>query len=153
MVSEQNKPPKASFIPTMRELAATYQAFASYADAHIRKLGLTTCQFDVIATLGNTQGMTMTELAEKTLVTKGTLTGVIDRLERKNLVYRQVVESDRRSFLIVLTPEGEKMFDRVFPVHIAYLKERFERLDPSELELLRVLLARLRNAFESEKSF
>ena len=85
--------------------------------------------------------------------TPGTLTGVIDRLERKNLVYRQVVESDRRSFLIVLTPEGEKMFARVFPVHIAYLKERFDHLDSSELELLRVLLARLRNAFESEKSF
>ena len=73
----------------------------------------------------------------------------IDRLERKNLVYRQVVESDRRSFLIVLTPEGEKMFEQVFPIHIAHLKERFERLDSSELELLRVLLARLRNAFET----
>ena len=149
MVREQNQQLKPSFIPTMRELAATYQAFSSYADAHIRQLGLTTCQFDVIATLGNTQGMTMTELVEKTLVTKGTLTGVIDRLERKNLVYRQVVESDRRSFLIVLTPEGEKMFEQVFPIHIAHLKERFERLDSSELELLRVLLARLRNAFET----
>lgn len=148
MVREQNQQLKPSFLPTMRELAATYQAFSSYADAHIRQLGLTTCQFDVIATLGNTQGMTMTELAEKTLVTKGTLTGVVDRMERKNLVYRQVVESDRRSFLIVLTPEGEEMFNRVFPVHIAHLKERFDRLDPSELELLQVLLARLRNAFE-----
>lgn len=136
-----------SFLPTMRELVRAYQAFASYSEKHIRELGLTPPQFDVIATLGSTPGMSMGQLAEKTLVTKGTLTGIIDRLEHKNLVRREVPPENRRSFIIVLTPEGQALFQQVFPAHIAYLKERFEQLDPAELELLRVLLGKLRTIF------
>jgi MarR family 2-MHQ and catechol resistance regulon transcriptional repressor len=137
-----------AFVPTMRELVRAYQAFDSYTERHIRQLGLTPPQFDVIATLGNTLGMSMGELAEKTLVTKGTLTGIIDRLEAKRLVRREVPEGNRRSFTVVLTPEGEAVFREVFPVHIAYLKERFEHLDLEELERLRVLLEKLRKAFD-----
>jgi MarR family transcriptional regulator, 2-MHQ and catechol-resistance regulon repressor len=136
-----------SFLPTMRELVRAYQAFASYSEKHIRQMGLTPPQFDVIATLGATPGMSMGQLAEKTLVTKGTLTGIIDRLEQKNLVQREVPPENRRSFIIVLTPEGEALFQQVFPAHVAYLKERFEQLDSAELELLRVLLGKLQTIF------
>lgn len=136
-----------TFIPTMRQLVRAYQAFAAYSDKHIRQLGLTPPQFDAIATLGGTPGMSMGQLAEKTLVTKGTLTGIIDRLEQKNLVRREVPPENRRSFVIVLTAEGEALFQEVFPAHIAYLKERFEQLDPAELELLRVLLGKLEIVF------
>jgi MarR family transcriptional regulator, 2-MHQ and catechol-resistance regulon repressor len=139
---------KEAFIPTMRELACAYQAYSAYSESHVRELGLTPCQFDVIATLGNTAGMNMGDLAEKTLVTKGTLTGIVDRLEAKNLVQRQVPEDNRRCFTIVLTPEGEEVFKQVFPTHIAHLKNRFERLDPTELALLQVLLKKLRNVFD-----
>ena len=138
---------KEAFIPTMRELVRAYQAFADYSAKHIRDLGLTSSQFDVIATLGNTEGMSMTDLAEKTLVTKGTLTGIIDRLEKKNLVTRVVPPENRRSFTIILTPEGEQTFNTVFPSHIAYLRERFDRLSPKELEHLRVGLETLRKLF------
>jgi len=136
-----------SFVPAMRELVRAYQAFDSYAERHIRQLGLTPPQFDVIATLGNTPGMSMGELADRTLVTKGTLTGIVDRLEAKNLVRREVPQGNRRSFTVILTPEGEAVFKAVFPVHIAHLKERFEQLDPIELERLKLLLQRLREVF------
>lgn len=138
---------KESFMPTMRALVRAYQAYASYAEVHIRELGLTPSQFDVIATLGNTTGLTMGEIAEKTLVTKGTLTGIIDRLEAKQLVRREVPEGDRRCFTIMLTPEGEALFRQVFPIHIAYLKERFDKVEPAELELLRVLLQKFQAIF------
>lgn len=131
----------------MRELVRAYQAFASYSERHIRTLGLTPSQFDVIITLGGTSGMSMGEVARKTLVTKGTLTGIVDRLEKKHLVRREVPESNRRSFIIALTPEGQEIFERLYPTHIAYLKERFDRLDLAELERLGFLLAKLREAF------
>ncbi|WP_244913278.1 MarR family winged helix-turn-helix transcriptional regulator [Phormidesmis priestleyi] len=132
------------FMPMLRELAQTYQAFCAYDEAHIRELGLTPPQFDVIATLGNTSGMFMNQLAEKTLVTKGTLTGIVDRLEQKGLVRREVPPKNRRCFLIVLTSEGEQVFEDVFPAHIAYLKERFDQLDPQELSQIKSALQRLR---------
>lgn len=136
-----------AFVPAMRELVRAYQAFDSYSERHIRQLGLTPPQFDVIATLGNTPGMSMGELAERTLVTKGTLTGIVDRLEAKKLVRREVPQGNRRSFTVILTPEGESVYRAVFPTHIAHLKERFEQLDPTELERLRSLLGRLREVF------
>lgn len=139
--------PKEPFISTMRELACSYQAFSACSETHLRELGLTPAQFDVVATLGNTTGLSMGELGERTLITKGTLTGVIDRLEQKLLVEREVPPDNRRSVIVRLTTTGEDLFKQVFPAHIAYLKERFERLEPSELELLRVLLSRLRQAF------
>ena len=138
---------KEPFIPTMRELVRSYQAFSACTETHLRSLGLTPSQFDVIATLGNTSGLSMGELGEKTLITKGTLTGVVDRLEQKQLVEREIPPENRRCVIVRLTPCGEALFEQVFPAHIAYIKERFERLEPSELELLRVLLSRLRQVF------
>ncbi|MCL6433302.1 MAG: MarR family transcriptional regulator [Leptolyngbyaceae cyanobacterium HOT.MB2.61] len=135
------------FLPLIRELARAYQAFCSFDEEHIRTLGLTGPQFDVIATLGNTSGMMMGQLAEKTLVTKGTLTGIIDRLEQKGLVRREVPPDNRRCFRIVLTNEGEKVFEEVFPTHINHLKERFSQLSEEEIEQITATLRRVRELF------
>jgi MarR family transcriptional regulator, 2-MHQ and catechol-resistance regulon repressor len=140
---------KESFIPTMRELVKTYQSFSAYSEAHVRQFGLTPAQFDVIATLGNTNGMSMGEIGERTLITKGTLTGIIDRLIHKQLVVREVPSDNRRNVIVQLTPNGQQVFEQVFPAHIAHLKGQFEKLEPSELELLKVLLVRLRKVFQS----
>lgn len=141
------KAAKAAFIPTMRELVRAYQAFSHYSAEHVRTVGLTPPQFDVISTLGNTPGMLLHKLAAETLITKGTLTGVLDRLEQKGLVRRVVPIGNRRSFIAMLTPEGEKMFEATFPMHIAYLKERFGQLSKADLEVARGTLKRLRDLF------
>ena len=139
---------KEPFLAVLRELAQAYHAFSAYSAAHVRQLGLTPAQFDVIATLGNTQGIPLSELAQKTLITKGTLTGIIDRLEEKNLVRREVPVGDRRSFLAVLTPAGEALFARVFPAHIAYLRQTFADVDVDDLEQVRRILRELRGRFQ-----
>lgn len=143
--------PKAAarepLLNTVRELARAYQAFSSYSEGFVRQYNLTPAQFDVIATLGNTTGLMMGEIGDRTLITKGTLTGVIDRLETKGLVQRHVPPENRRSVIVSLTAAGEALFAQVFPAHIADLKQRFEGLEPSEIELLRVLLYRLRQIF------
>lgn len=138
------------FMPVLRELVQAYQAFCSYEEPHIRQLGLTAPQFDVIATLGNTSGMFMNHLAEKTLVTKGTLTGIVDRLEQKGLVRREVPPTNRRCFLIVLTPAGETIFETIFPGHITYLKQRCDRLNAQELSEIKTALQKLRQIFQAE---
>ncbi|MCK9187795.1 MarR family winged helix-turn-helix transcriptional regulator [Acidithiobacillus sp.] len=141
---------KEPFLAVLRELAQAYHAFSAYSAAHVRQLGLTPAQFDVIATLGNTQGMPLSQLAQKTLITKGTLTGIIDRLEEKGLVRREVPAGDRRSFRAVLTPEGEALFSRVFPTHTAYLRQTFADVDADDLEQVRRTLRALRGRFQVE---
>jgi MarR family 2-MHQ and catechol resistance regulon transcriptional repressor len=136
------------FLEVLRELVWTYFAMEATGSADIRRLGLTPPQFDVIATLGNTPGMTFKELGEKTLITKGTLTGVVDRLEAKGLVQRVAAEEDRRSVIARLTPEGENMFEETFTSHILFMKQRFDRLSTAERQQITASLRRLRAVFE-----
>lgn len=140
------------FLPMLRELAGAYQAFEFYSSAHIRSLGLTPPQFDIVATLGNTPSMTPKELGEKTLITKGTLTGVIDRLADKGLVSRVASPSDGRSQIIRLTRAGEKLFARVFPAHIAYMQRAFDALSPAEIAAIATGMRRLREAFVAART-
>lgn len=144
--------PSAAFLPALRELAETYQAFEAYSSAHIRTLDLTPAQFDIIATLGNTSGMPLNELGAKTLITKGTLTGVVDRLSDKHLVRRIASPSDGRSQIVQLTQQGEALFARIFPAHMAHLERAFVELPPDELTILENALRRLREAFVSARS-
>lgn len=145
--SDSTQAAKTPLLSTVRELVRAYQAFSAYSETFVRQYDLTPAQFDVIATLGNTNGMSMGEIGEKTLITKGTLTGVIDRLEKKALVTREIPPGDRRSILVKLTPAGETLFEEVFPAHLTDMQAHFEQFDPSELDLLRVLLRRLSKAF------
>jgi DNA-binding MarR family transcriptional regulator len=143
----ENNAARQPFMPVMRELVRAYQAFESYDAEHIRKYGITAPQADVIFTLGNTEGMVFKEIGERTLITKGTLTGVIDRLENKGLVKRTACPKDRRRMYVVLTSKGEKVFKNVFPRHIAYLKQRFDRLSQAEMKQAEVMLKKIRNLF------
>jgi DNA-binding MarR family transcriptional regulator len=138
---------KQPFLSVIRALAQTYQTFYAHDDQHIRTLGLTVPQFDVIVTLGNTDGLLMHELAEWTLVTKGTLTGIVDRLEDKGYVRREVPPNNRRCFRVVLTPEGNALFKQVFPDHIGYLKTRFDQLNAEDLQEIKAALNKLRSIF------
>ncbi len=137
-------------LKVLRPLVEAYQAFWLEDARHIRVLGLTPSQFDVVATLGNTDGMTCSELSAATLVTKGTLTGVLDRLQRKGLIERMPVESDRRCTLIRLTSNGDALFRRTFAAHITHLRPFFERaLSPAEADRLRRSLLALRDSFRA----
>lgn len=140
------------FLPLLRELADTYQSFQSYSAAHIRTVDLTPPQFDIIVTLGNTLGMSPKELGEKTLITKGTLTGVVDRLCHKGLVSRTASSSDGRCQLIKLTKLGDKLFARIFPAHLQHLQPVFTQLKSSEIDTLTEQLGHLRTAFSSAKA-
>jgi MarR family transcriptional regulator, 2-MHQ and catechol-resistance regulon repressor len=136
------------FLKTIRGLATTYQAFESLSSKHIRTLGLSPTQFDVIATLGNTQGMTCGELGEKTLITKGTLTGVLDRLTEKQLLDRKINAEDGRSVLVKLTNKGQKLFEEIFPQHIAYLSPIFENFTEADHKNLEQALKKLKQLFQ-----
>ena len=140
------------FLPLLRELVGAYQSFEIYSAVHIRSLGLTPPQFDIVATLGNTPGMSPKELGEKTLITKGTLTGVVDRLADKGLVRRIASPSDGRGQIVQLTRQGEKLFARIFPAHLAYMERVFAQLSPAELTGMTDSLHHLRAAFTTAHS-
>jgi MarR family transcriptional regulator, 2-MHQ and catechol-resistance regulon repressor len=135
---------KPDWLPTLLAVVRAYQGFEAVSERNIRKLGLTGPQFDIIATLGNTQGMTCGEVGERTLITKGTLTGVLDRLEAKGLLTRRASSEDRRSIRVKLTRKGEECFETVFPAHLAYMDTYLSRLSADERAAIEHALARFR---------
>ncbi|MGQ0695480.1 MAG: MarR family winged helix-turn-helix transcriptional regulator [Nitrospiraceae bacterium] len=136
------------YLKLVRPLVEAYLAFWRVDSRHIRSLRMTPSQFDVIATLGDTEGLTCSELSAKTLVTKGTLTGVLDRLVSKGLIRRDAMKSDRRCTMISLTEKGNALFRKTFAAHVSFLRPFFERaLSPKEVEQARTLLVRLRDSF------
>jgi len=137
--------PSPSTFPTvLRELLRTHQTFLSYAASHVYTLDLTLPQFDIIITLGSTKGMTFKKLGERTLITKGTLTGVISRLEYKGLVQRVASETDGRSQIVRLTAAGEALFERAVPEHLDYVNQIFKGSSPEDSAKLEAALLRLR---------
>jgi DNA-binding MarR family transcriptional regulator len=139
------------YLKVLRPLVEAYLAFELIDNRHIKSLRLTPSQFDVIATLGDTDGLTCSELSARTLVTKGTLTGVLDRLVAKGFIRRDSMKDDRRCVKIRLTQKGDKMFRDTFAAHIAFIKPFFERaLSRKDVDIACAMLIRLRDSFREE---
>ena len=132
------------YLKSVRLLAECMQSFERFSGESVRQHGLTHAQFDIIATLGNTAGMSYKELGERTLITKGTLTGVIERLEQTGLVLRERSSDDKRSFFVRLTPAGEDVFRDVFPRVIAHGKQLFSNYGDADFDALENVLRKLR---------
>jgi DNA-binding MarR family transcriptional regulator len=131
----------------VKELVQAYQAFEAHSATHIKEMGLTMTQFDIVATLGNQPPMTCKELGEKTLVSKGTMTGVLERLETKGLIEKFMNTDDGRSYKIGLSKAGDKLFKKVFPEHVEYLSQAFRKLSKKELEQAVTVLKEIKVIF------
>ena len=131
----------------VKELVQAYQAFEMHSGAHIKEMGLTTTQFDIVATLGNQPPMTCKELGEKTLVSKGTMTGVLERLEAKGLIEKFMNADDGRSYKIGLSKSGDRLFKKVFPEHVEYLGKSIGKLSKKEIEHAVTVLREVKTIF------
>jgi MarR family transcriptional regulator, 2-MHQ and catechol-resistance regulon repressor len=137
------------FVALMNELAHAHHRFSLF-DAEIHRLsgsGLTAPQAKVIFCLGTTDGLTCSEITEQTLITKGTLTGVIDRLEGKGLVERWGDADDGRIIIVALTRTGDRLFQREYPRYIEKLKALSDKISTRDCEQATSLLERVAGLF------
>ncbi len=81
-----------------------------------RRLGITPGQMIVLYTLYKKDGASITDLSKRCYLDNSTLTGLMDRLERLQLVSRVDVPGDRRAFSIFLTQQALAMREQVFAV-------------------------------------
>ena len=108
----------------------------------LKALGLSIPQFDLLSTLTEREGLTQQELAERLYVTKGNVSGLVDRLVEAGLVERRASPADRRSNALHLTPAGRRLATRAMAAQAAYVKETLGRLpDPDLKTLERLVLA------------
>jgi DNA-binding MarR family transcriptional regulator len=90
-------------------------------------------RFDLMAQLErHPEGLKMTELSRRLMVTGGNVTGITDQLEKESLVVRDADPNDRRSISVRLTPEGRALFDRMAIAHEQWVVEMFGGLSLDE---------------------
>jgi DNA-binding MarR family transcriptional regulator len=112
--------------------------------------GLTVPQFLALTSIWHRQqGCHMGELASDMLQSSATMTGIVDRLVRMELVHRQAVAHDRRLVIIDLTERGRKLLITVGRQKQERLEEILSRLTTEE----RVTLVRLLRRYLEASSF
>lgn len=127
-------------LPVIRALHQCNQRLERVMTRFVEENGLTPAQFDVLATLGDTEGLPFKELGRQALITGGTLTPVLNRLEAKGLVQRCKDERDNRQVILKLTPEGQALYEATFLPHVDLMQGYLGVLTPEEQgELARML--------------
>ncbi len=111
----------------------------------IKALGLSVPQCDVLTTLSEMEGVSQQELAARLYVTKGNISGLVDRLVAAGLVERRSIASDKRSNAVYLTPEGRAMADKGINIQRSYVTETLGHMPPERLADLEALLIMARD--------
>jgi len=132
------------------ELARTFYLVQRKVTAMLTQLEMTLPQFDVMATLAFSEGVTQQELAHRLLVTKGNIVGVIDRLESCGWVQRRPDANDRRANRLHLTAAGKRKIDNVLPRHDRLVVKSFSALSCADAKALRNLLNALAQANQED---
>ena len=108
----------------------------------LKALGLSIPQFDLLSTLTEREGTTQQELAERLYVTKGNVSGLVDRLVEAGLVERRAAAGDRRSHALHLTDKGRALAERGIAAQRDYVARTLGRLPEGDLAALeRIVLA------------
>lgn len=108
----------------------------------LKALGLSIPQFDLLSTLTEREGLSQQELAERLYVTKGNVSGLLDRMVEAGLVERRAIPGDRRSNALHLTPKGRDLAEKGIALQKAYVERTLGSLPAADIaDLERIVLA------------
>jgi MarR family 2-MHQ and catechol resistance regulon transcriptional repressor len=139
----------AARIPKTSGEAATRVWWVLWKAAHaieenaarsVSALGLGLSEFAVLEALLHKGPQLVNVIGKKVLLSSGSITAAVDRLESKKLVRRIADTGDRRARIVQLTGRGRRLIDRAFQQHAIDMEETIAVLRSSErTELVRLL--------------
>ena len=120
------------------------KALEAQARRSVQDTGLGLSDFGVLEALLHRGPLPVNALREKVLLSSGSTTAAVDRLERSGLVARAATSEDRRSRIVHLTEKGSELISELFREHSRDMEHAFSCLNTSERDSLASLLRRLR---------
>ncbi len=127
-------------------IVRTSSVLTALGDQLFRKFDLTEAQFNVLFSLKhNPRKVTQSDLGKRLVVTRASVTSVLDKLERKGLVERADVPENRRIYHVLLTETGRKLVDRLEPLYRERIHEAMAGLEEADCKALIELLERVRS--------
>jgi DNA-binding MarR family transcriptional regulator len=116
-----------------------HRAIRKELDIKFKRFNITPPQFEVLVLLWVEDGLLLSELGRKLSRDGPTITGVVDRMEKKQMVKRIRDEKDRRAIKIVLTPKGIKLKGKLTSLRNEIIDKtigNFTRNESGQLEYL-----------------
>jgi DNA-binding MarR family transcriptional regulator len=127
-------------------LDATAEVYSAF-DAQFERFGLSAGKFTILMQLYTAKrGLPPSEFANRANVTRATITGLLDRLEREGFVERQNHPSDRRMLTVHLTDKGKTLIKSILPEHFCRTKKLMASLTSTEQKTFVKLLGKLRSS-------
>ena len=117
-------------------LKRTYIAMRNSFDDELSDYNLSTSQFEILGYLYQTEGWEQKRLQKCSGVRAATLTGLLDKLEKRGLLARIPADYDARAKVVKLTPEGEQIFSQLIDVMHQFEDRILAGFSPAERELL-----------------
>ena len=122
-------------------MARTYNDLFFEIEKSLQEFGLNISEFGVLEMLYHKGDQPVQKVAEKILVTSGTITYVINKLEKKGFVIRRKCNKDKRVYYVSLTEKGKDYISHIFPKHKDFLDNLFKDIDEeSKTQLLENLI-------------
>ena len=105
----QRVPRNVAIFETIQSLRRISKAIQNYSQEVSKKFGITGPQLWTLKTLAVDGNLSLGELSKKMYLHPSTVSGVVDRLEKKGFVRRDRAQEDRRVVTVHLTPKGKKL--------------------------------------------
>lgn len=138
----------------IEEVLVSLRRVIRATDIHSRRLvkttGLTTPQVLLLQVIENKGQQTVSELAQELSLSQATVTTIIDRLESKNLVYRQRSLEDKRKVFTFLTPRGKKILIEAPSPLQEHFSAKFAALQDWEQAMIVSSLQRVARMMDAE---
>lgn len=113
----------------------------------IFKLGTT--RYYTLIHLEQTPGLTLSDLSQRLLCTKGNMTRILRNMEKDNLLIRRTDMQDGRIIHLSLTPQGMELLAEVRTAYQAFLQQRYSGLELYEIDSLQRICSRLNRQLDS----
>ena len=94
--------------------------------------GMKSSDFTVLEALYHKGSQTVREISDAVLINTGSITYVIDKLEKKGYIKRRHCQEDRRVVYIDITDAGTKLMDEIFPKHQQVIEDLFSEITEEE---------------------
>lgn len=104
---------------------------------------ITAEQWVLIRHLWEEEGLSQREIGERAAKDKPNITRMLDALEKRRLIIRQLDSRDRRKFRIYLTKEGKQLHERLMPLAQTFREQVTQSLSPSEMDGVKKILAKI----------
>jgi MarR family 2-MHQ and catechol resistance regulon transcriptional repressor len=137
---------KISGVHVWLVLWKTQKAFEAKAFEHISSLGICPSDFGILEILLHKGDLPVNDIGKKMLLTSGSITSAVDRVEVKGFVARKDHPSDRRVKVVSLTAKGRKFIKEAFANHKKAMEEAVSPLSATERKTLTKLLNKIRKS-------